>query len=639
MCGICGQWHIESGTERTLELLEKMTTTLSHRGPDQEGYYEQHGMGLGFRRLAIVDSCGGHQPFSNENGLIRVVFNGEIYNYRELINELTNRGHLLNQGSDGDVLAHLYEEWGFTLANRLRGVFAAAIWDECKRRLLLFRDRLGVKPLYYWLSPDQRELKFASEIKALLKGGVQPVLDPLSLDLYLSTRYVPAPFTIFQGIRKVEPGTCVMVQEKEHRLVCQSLVYWQMPEEQYMVDKDIAIEEIRHHLWESWRIRWPEEVRAGYFFSGGLDSSGLVAMHQAAGLEQARTYAVGFEQPRLTKDFRFYSELDQAKAVAKILGTQHSERLVGRAEVEQRLPEIIQALDEPIADPTAIPLYFLSETATVAGEKVIFSGEGADELFGGYSVYWEPINRRLYQATPAWLRAGAAKLMPQLDRHYQRNLTERYAGVGGLLNTAEKNSLYRMDILQQQLSKVKQYFGFEELTNTWRAEEESMLRFDMRSWLPENTLMKSDKITMAHSLEIRVPYLDHKLVEYTMGLETGLKIQRGRTKELLRQAMRAYLPPQLCRQAKNGFPVPLTAWIAGEWQHRVREIVFDAGNLTAGVFNLSKLEVFLQQTNSQRAARLLWALYSLELYWQSLSKQPQNMGIRRPKQKLVNTAR
>lgn len=638
MCGICGQWHIEAEAERTQELLEKMTTTMSHRGPDEEGYYEQDGVRLGFRRLAIVDGSRGHQPFSNENGVIQILFNGEIYNHKELKNELSKRGHLLNQGSDGDVLAHLYEEWGFTLAKHLRGVFAVAVWDVRRRRLLLFRDRLGVKPLYYWLSPDQRELRFASEIKALLRGGVQPVLDPLSLDLYLSNRYVPAPFTIFQGIRKVEPGTCVMVQEKEHRLVCQSLVYWEMPEEQYVVDKDIAIEEIRHHLWESWRIRWPEEVRAGYFFSGGLDSSGLVAMHQAAGLEQARTYAVGFEQPQLTKDFRFYSELDQAKAVAKILGTKHHERIVGRAEVEQRLPEIIQALDEPIADPTAIPLYFLAETATAAGEKVMFSGEGADELFGGYSVYWEPFNRRLYQTTPAWLRAGAAKLMPRLDRHYQRNLSERYAGVGGLLNAMEKNSLYRTDI-QQRLSQVRPYFGCEELTNTRRAEEESMLRFDMRSWLPENTLMKSDKITMAHSLEIRVPYLDHHLVEYTMGLDTGLKIKRGRTKELLRQAMHAYLPPQMCRQAKNGFPVPLTAWIAGEWQHRVREIVFDTGNLTTGVFNLSMLETFLKQTNSQRAARLLWALYSLELYWQSLNKQPENIDIRRSKQNLVNAAR
>lgn len=639
MCGICGQWHIEGGSERTVELLERMTTTLSHRGPDEEGYYTQGGVGLGFRRLAIVDRFGGHQPFVNETGQIRALFNGEIYNHKELKAELSNRGHLLNQYSDGDVLTHLYEEWGFTLANHLRGVFAVAIWDQRKRRLILLRDRLGVKPLYYWLSPDQRELKFASEIKVLLNGGVQPVLDLLALDLYMSTRYVPAPFTILQGIRKVEPGNCVIVQEKEHQLVCQSLAYWQMPEEQYAVDKDMAIEKIRHQLWESWRIRWPEEVRAGYFFSGGLDSSGLVAMHQAAGLERARTYSVGFEQPRMTKDFRFYSELDQAKAVAKMLETQHHERIVARAEVEERLPEIIQALDEPIADPTAIPLYFLAETATAAGEKVIFSGEGADELFGGYSVYWEPINRRRYLATPAWFRAGAAMLLPRMDRHYQRDLTERYAGVGGLLNTAEKNSLYRMDIQQQLLDKDSQFFGWEELTKTWRAEEESMLRFDMRSWLPENTLMKSDKITMAHSLEIRVPYLDHRLVEYTMGLETGLKIRRGRTKELLRQAMRAYLPPKVCLQAKNGFPVPLTAWLAGEWRDRVLETVFDTGNLTAGVFNLSKLEAFLQQTNSQRAARLLWALYSLELYWQSLCWKPENVDIRKANFNLFNTAR
>lgn len=619
MCGICGQWCVEGGTEGSLQ---SMTRALSHRGPDEEGYYEEGSLGLGFRRLAIVESFGGHQPFSNENGQIRVVFNGEIYNHRDLKRDLSNRDHILNQHSDGDVLAHLYEEWGFTLGNHLRGAFAVAIWDQRKRRLTLIRDRLGIKPLYYWLSPDGKVLKFASETKALLSGGVQPKLDPLSLDLYLSNRYVPAPYTILQGICKVEPGTCLIIEEEKQRLVCRSLVYWRLPEEQYPVNRDAASEEIRHRLWESWRIRWPEEVQAGYFYSGGLDSSGLVAMHQATGLEQARTYAVGFEQPRMTRDNRFYSELDQAKTAAKILGTQHQERLVGRTEVEQRLPEIIRALDEPIADPTAIPLYFLAETAAAAGEKVIFSGEGADELFGGYSVYWEPSNRRFYQALPTWIKACGARLLPRVDRHYQRSLIERYAGVGGLLNRAEKNSLYSLEMQQLLLTDVRQYFGREELTNTWRAEEESMLRFDLRSWLPENTLMKSDKISMAHSLELRVPYLDHRLVEYAAVLETRLKVRPGRTKELLRRALQAYLPRELCRQPKNGFPVPLTAWLIGEWQDRVQETVFDTGGITATVLNLSKLEIFLRQTNPQRAARLLWALYSLELFWQSLYRQP-----------------
>lgn len=612
MCGICGLLGSNGCVE--VQRLQDMTESLRHRGPDEESYYFGTHVGFGFRRLAIVDREHGHQPFQSENGHIKVIFNGEIYNYRELKERLQSQGHRFEHGSDGEVIAHLYEEEGFMFPTKLRGTFAIALWDERKRRLMLIRDRLGVKPLYLRLSGEHQGLAFASELRALLLGQEHPELDRQALDDYLSYRYVPAPYTIFQGIWKVEPGTALLFQVNRHRIEGHSVRYWRLPEEQMHLSFGAATRQVAESLEEAWQIRWPKEVPAGYFFSGGLDSAGLVALHQASGQGPARTYALGFEQPQKTQDYRYYSELEQARQTARVLHTRHFERIVTRTEVEAQLPRILAAMDEPIADPTALPLYFLSEFAAASGEKVVFSGEGADEVFGGYSVYWEPRAHRRFQSLPGWTRSLARSIFPEQTRRFSLALSERYFGVGGLLRPEQKNELYLPGAIPLRSRESRHFFGYDELQAECRLEEERMLRFDLMSWLPENTLMKSDKMSMAHSIEMRLPYLDHQLVELGVALPVAYKVERAQMKRVLRDALQNYLPAELRRRPKNGFPVPITAWLNSEWRANVQEVILDPGARIGDYLRREGLQAWLKGTFSSRSARLAWALFTLETY-------------------------
>jgi len=395
--------------------------------------------------------------------------------------------------------------------SKLRGTFAIALWDERLKRLLLVRDRLGVKPLYVRYSREG--LGFASELRALLIGEAKPDINIQALDQYLSYRYVPAPNTIFKGIHKVSPGTTLVATFKKGELHVRTKSYWRISDRKEELSFAEASERVRTSLKEALQIRWPDEVPAAYYFSGGLDSAGLVGMHQDLYGVPARTYAVGFEQPRHTRDFRYYSELDQARNAAKAMKTEHYERTIPFGEVQQGLGKIITNLDEPIADPTAIPLYFLSEYAASQGEKVVFSGEGADELFGGYSTYLELSNYRRYHQFPTWIRRVAEHMFPQRTERFSLPLQERYLGVGGLMRTAQRHSMYSVG-MRAALKRTKPAFREQRiLENEELSEEERMLQFDMSSWLPENTLMKSDKMTMQHSMAMRFPYLDHELVE------------------------------------------------------------------------------------------------------------------------------
>ncbi|KLU66062.1 asparagine synthetase [glutamine-hydrolyzing] 1 [Desulfosporosinus acididurans] len=614
MCGICGLF----GPAKYIDVprLKQMTRIMKHRGPDEEAFYVSPTLAFGFRRLAIVDIKGGHQPLTNEDKRIRVIFNGEIYNYKELRDDLVSRGHFLQQAGDGEVLAHLYEEYGLDFPAKLRGTFAIALWDERLRRLLLVRDRLGVKPLY--VRYNSESLAFASELGALLIGTEKPVINVQAVDQYLSYRYVPAPNTIFKGIYKVPPGTALLVTYKKGELQVRTKTFWLLPNVKKEISLKEASELVHTTLKEALQIRWPDEVQAAFYFSGGLDSSGLIAMHQLLCNEQARTYAIGFERPHHTRDFRYYSELDQARNAAKALQTQHYERVVPFAEVQQRLGQILTAMDEPIADPTAIPLYFLSEYASSRGEKVVFSGEGADELFGGYSTYLEPSNFRRYHQLPNWTRNVLEHVFPQKTERFSLSLSERYFGVGGLLRFSQKQSLYTTKMLSA-LAEEKSYFLNQHLLeDDLLPEEERMLQFDMCSWLPENTLMKSDKMTMQHGLEIRLPYLDHELVELGMSFPLPYKVTPKESKVVLRRALAGSLPKEMVTLPKNGFPVPLTAWLMDELKPDVKNVLLDPGARLREFFQPQKIEKMLQ-ADSSHSSRLIWALYVLEVYltfWQ-----------------------
>ncbi|AFM43037.1 asparagine synthase, glutamine-hydrolyzing [Desulfosporosinus acidiphilus SJ4] len=614
MCGICGQF----GPAKYIDVprLKQMTRAMKHRGPDQEAYYVSPTLAFGFRRLAIVDIKGGQQPLSNEDKRIRIIFNGEIYNYKELREHLISHGHSLQQAGDGEVLAHLYEEYGLDFPSKLRGTFAIALWDERLRRLLLVRDRLGVKPLY--VRYNSESLAFASELGALLIGAEKPAINFQALDQYLSYRYVPAPNTIFRGIYKVPPGTTLLVTFKKGELQVRTKTFWLVPSVKKEISLKEASELVHTTLKEALQIRWPDEVPAAYYFSGGLDSSGLIAMHQSLYHERARTYAIGFERPHHTRDFRYYSELDQARNAARVLQTQHCERVVPFAEVQQRLGRILTAMDEPIADPTAIPLYFLSEFASSRGEKVVFSGEGADELFGGYSTYLEPSNFRRYHQLPGWTRNILEHTFPQKTERFSLSLSERYFGVGGLMRFSQKQSLYSGKMLSA-LAEEKSYFPTQHLLeDEILSEEERMLQFDMCSWLPENTLMKSDKMTMQHGLEIRLPYLDHELVELGMSFPLPYKVTPKESKVVLRRALAGFLPEEVVTLPKNGFPVPLTAWLMDELKPEVKNVLLDPGARLREFLLPQQIEKMLQ-ADSSHSSRLIWALYVLEVYltfWQ-----------------------
>lgn len=609
MCGISGLFGQENFVN--LDRLKRMTQWMIHRGPDEEAIFLSPPLALGFTRLAIVDIKGGHQPIKNEEQSICSIFNGEIYNYRELRSVLIQKGHDLSQQGDGEVIPHLYEEFGLSFASKLRGTFAIALWDQRSSKLMLVRDRLGVKPLYYRLTREG--LAFASEVRALLIGEDKPSINTSALDQYLSYRFVPEPNTIFEGIYKLAPGTILSANLENGKTVINTVSYWQLPKTKAEVSFKDAVESVRETLKESLLIRWPMEVPAAYFFSGGLDSSALVAMHQAHLKEQARTYTVGFEKPKATGDYRYYSELLQAREAAKYLKTNHFEQVVSLNEVKGSLAKILLGMDEPIADPTAVPLYFLSQFAAANGEKVVFSGEGADELFGGYTTYYEPANYRRFNQLPLFTRTLAERLFHDKVKRFSRPLKERYLGVGGLLRPDQKQWLYslRMNTL---INENKGYPEQRFLEDESLSEEDRMLQFDLSTWLPEDVLMKSDKMTMYHSLEMRLPFLDHQLVELVHALPFGYKINRHSSKRILREAFSCYLPRKIINRPKNGFPVPITAWLTQELTDDIKGVLLDPGLRISEFILPSKIEEIVKTEISHRSARLIWALYTLEIY-------------------------
>lgn len=618
MCGICGLFGLGDFIDK--QRLALMTSSLAHRGPDEVSTFLSEEIGLGFRRLAIVDRTAGHQPFVNETGKVKVIFNGEIYNYKDLSQMLRQKGHRLTQGGDGEVIAHLYEEYGIDFPKYLRGSFAIALWDQSKHRLFLTRDHIGVKPLYIRVNDENTGLAFASELKTLLVGTNRPLIDLIALDQFISYRYVPAPRTIFKQIIKVLPGTIVICKLKANDIVKFSYTFWNLPPVSNSLSFAQSAEKVAAALFDACQIRWPGEVSAGYFLSGGLDSTALVALHNLQQKETARTYSVGFEQPLSCNDYRYFSELSLARQTAQTLCTNHFERKISLSEVEQRLDNILRGMDEPIADPTAIPLYFLAEFAAANGEKVMFSGEGADELFGGYTTYFEPENYRRFNNLPRLLKSVAKQVFPDQAARFARPLSERYFGVGGLLRNDQKTLLYAND-LNHELMNMPRYFpALRTLREVEMDEEERMLRFDLTSWLPENTLMKSDKLTMLHGIEVRLPYIDNQLVELGASMPYAYKLRGNDTKAVLRHAVKQYLPATITRRPKNGFPVPIAAWVNNELVTKVKEVLITGSQLSPFI-KKEYIEGLSWGKMASREVRLVWALFTLEKFLANIHQE------------------
>ncbi|HEY7915035.1 MAG TPA: asparagine synthase (glutamine-hydrolyzing) [Blastocatellia bacterium] len=567
MCGICGYTGIEEDG-----LLESMTAALTHRGPDGSGYFRSQDVGLGHRRLSIIDVAGGQQPIENEDGSLVIICNGEIYNYLSLREGLVARGHEFRTKSDTEVILHLYEEQGPDCLRQLNGIFAIAIYDKSRRRLFLARDRLGVKPLYY--ADLSGRFLFASEFKAILRySGLNPTLSPRAIHEYLALRYVPGPGTMFKEIHKL-PAACYAIVENGQVSFER---YWQ-PEQfegPFESSEEEYLEGFAEHFERSIRLQLISEVPLGAYLSGGLDSSAIVAAMSRITSRPVRTFTVGFDYE--------HDELAQAARTARLLGCEHTE-ITWRADDIELLPRVIHHLDEPIGDPIVIPMYQLAREAKKQ-VTVILTGEGADETLGGYlfhkallrghqiaSFVPRVVRQNLLSpalaATPASLinlafdypaalgKRGKQKVLDFLNLLEPAQLPLAYRHLISLFDERDTPALYTQEFAKSVASESEAENGKSHLQG--RAPYlNRILHLQFSHWLPDDILMKQDKLSMAHGIEGRVPFLDHELVEYALRLPPSLKIRAGKSKYVLRKYASRFLPGDLAFGRKMPFYVPL----------------------------------------------------------------------------------
>jgi asparagine synthase (glutamine-hydrolysing) len=560
MCGIAGYAGWARTPEGSEHDLRAMCGAIRHRGPDDEGHLVAPGVALGMRRLSIIDVAGGTQPIANEDGTVHVVFNGEIYNHRELHAELERRGHHLVTRSDTETLVHLYEEHGARLVHHLRGMFGFAIWDARRQSLLLARDRVGIKPLYYWETPDG--VAFASEVRSLLTLDRFPrELDRRAIAEYLSLGYVPEPLCVFAGVRKLPPGHTLW-WDRERGVRVER--YWTPVRAEQRISERDAVAEVRRLLAESVHYHLESDVPLGAFLSGGIDSSSVVAEMARQMDRPVQTFSIGFEEPE-------FNEAPHAAAVAKAIGTDHTELIV-RPDADALIEEVIRAFDEPFADSSALPTFLVSQLAR-RHVTVALSGDGGDELFGGYRRYLELLRRRELGAPLRAAIGGAARLLPHgaLGRNrlvdLSRTLRGRYAAtVASPLATSEGGVALSELVGSHTLDDI---FGplFDGVADRDFATQ--MMLVDLQSYLPGDILTKVDRMSMAVSLEARVPLLDHVVVEFAASLPSSLKMRDGTGKWIFREAIRELVPRSVLEKPKQGFGVPLRRWFREDLRHRV----------------------------------------------------------------------
>jgi len=637
MCGICGIFNYAGTSSEVNEgLINSMSREMAHRGPDDDGLFlsDDRKLGLGFRRLSIIDLAGGHQPMTNEDGTIWIVFNGEIYNHEELRSSLEAKGHIYKTKSDTESIIHLYEEKGVGCVKDLRGMFALAIWDSNLRRLFLARDRIGIKPLYYTFKDGS--LIFGSEIKAILKyPGIQRDIDLVALYHYLTFTATPAPMTLFKGIAKLEPGWLMTVKEGGD---VRQEQYWdalEAVEDNPTQPEEYYIERLRDLLSESIRLRMMSDVPFGVFLSGGLDSSTNVALMDRYMSGPVSTFTVGF------KGYEEQSELGYARQVAREFSTNHHEIIIDHNDLLDYLPNLIYHQDEPIADAVCVPLYYLAKLARDSGVPVIQVGEGSDELFSGYEHY-----RRILQLHRGWkhfdglpgsIKRGVYSITgPLLDfmgprwqrrKEYLRRAAygeELFWGGGGGIAYYEtdKESLLTKDFKGSfdGLTSYQVIGPHYRLMGAERPGLSNLQKFtylELKIRLPELLLMRVDKVTMSTSVEARVPYLDHKLVEFAMNLPPHLRIRGNQLKYIMKQAARGVVPEDIIQRKKQGFWVPIKEWFMGELGEYATETLLDSGLKSRGFFNTAFIENMIRQHKAGRDDYMyqLWPLFNLALWY------------------------
>ena len=626
MCGICGIYNAQSGEPVSAEILAHMTNSISHRGPDDSGSYVEGSLGLGFARLSIIDLSGGHQPMSNETGDIWLVFNGEIWNYKQLRKELLEKGHQFRTNSDTETIVHAYEEYGVDCIARLHGMFSFAIWDAPRRRLLLARDRAGKKPLDY--TQVNGNLLFGSEIKSLLyHPDVKRKADTQALADFLSVRYVPGPATLFANIYKVLPGHWLLYENNTLREEC----YWDYtfgqtenrPVEEYM-------QGIRQHVHRAVEERMIADVPVGTFLSGGIDSSIVTGIMSQLTNQPIQTFAVGFDEEG-------YSELPYAKLAAEHFGTEHHELIVKSSDLAAYWPLLTWHRDEPVSEPSDLGVYLISKLARKY-VKVVLSGEGGDELFAGYPKYVVDWMARYYHILPIPIRDSViTPLLDQLPysmrklkiaaRNLSQPVPQRWMSWFGIFNGQLKEKIlsdFTKASINIDSSRVFQRWLS---TNPQRDNLSSMLYLDTKIWLPDNLLMKGDKMTMAASLEARMPLLDYQLTEYAASIPSNVKVKPFRAKYLFKRTFADFLPEAILTRKKMGFNVPTGMWFREGQRNLITQLLLserarDRGYLN-DVFVAKLLRDHLEGKTNYQAQ--LFTLASLELWFRVFIDEPNLM--------------
>jgi len=621
MCGIVSLYN-KRQTPAQQEAISAMTGVILHRGPDDDGFHLEDNVALGFRRLSIIDVEGGHQPLFNETREIWIIGNGEIYNYKELQQWLKDLGHVFHTDSDIETILHLYEEVGTDAPKHLRGMFGFTLYDARKKRLFGARDHFGIKPLYYVETADS--IGIASEIKSLLElPGLAREVNHTAFYHYLTFQYVPDPQTMYSGIYRVPPAHFFIVENDQIKLER----YWDVefnPDE----NKPFSyyVEGTRSVLLESVDKHRVSEVPRGAFLSSGVDSSSIVAMLRT--FEPVKTFSVGSDIPG-------YSELDFARRTAQYLGSEHHEMIVNAKQYMNELPRLIWHQDEPVADPSAILLYFVARMAS-EHVTVVLSGEGADEFFGGYNIYREPSALKMFSGMPGWMRHSIGYMAERLPDQLKgknflirgsKTVEERFFG-NALIFSEDMKKRVAMEDISRSCSYISPFTITEEIYKRASQYDDvtKMQYLDIHTWLRGNILMKADKMTMANSLELRVPFIDQKVFEFAATIPTKYKIANGTTKHVLREAMKDFLPPEIKTRKKLGFPVPTRHWLKNEFYKWAKEIIFESK--VDDLINKAYVLYMLDEHREGNAdySRKIWTILVFMLWHQIFIEQKYNFG-------------
>ena len=603
MCGFAGfTGHLDNGEE----VLTNMMNRIIHRGPDSAGQHIDGKAYMGFRRLSIIDLDNGSQPMYNEDKKIVITFNGEIYNHQELRAELIEKGHIFANNSDTEVLIHAYEEYGEDMLNKLRGMFAFVIWDSEKETLFGARDFFGIKPFYYAVVDGN--LVYGSEIKSILEyPGYKKELNETALENYLTFQYSVLDETFFKGIYKLMPSHCLTFHKGELKVKR----YWEPTfETDNNVSLDTLIQEIDDAMHDSVEHHKISDVEVGSFLSSGVDSSYVAAIFNGD-----KTFTVGF-------DYEKYNEIDYAKSLSEKIKIDNYSKLVSSQEYWAAIPNIQYHMDEPLADPAAIALYFVSQTAA-KHVKVALSGEGADEFFGGYNIYREPHDLAGFQKLPLGLRKALAKCASALPFKFKgknflirasKPVEERFIGNAFMFNEKERNKVLKHPTGKYNHTELTKPF-YDKVKD--KDDVTKMQYIDINFWLIGDILLKADKMSMAHSLEVRVPFLDRKVFDVARTIPTKYKVNKQNTKYAMRMAAHKYLPDMVAEKKKLGFPVPIRIWLKNEKYYNIIKKAFNS-EAANKYFNTSELMKYLDDHKAGKAdnSRKIWTVYMFLVWYE-----------------------